>query len=235
MKSITYDKEKAPINVARLKKGGMAFEVVIKDPETANRFKKGEELDLHDFLEAYHIFDDASRATRPDIKHLQQIFNTTDELEIAKQIIKEGEIQLTQDYRKKLADEKERKIITKILLMAKDSRSNLPIPETRIKLAFEQEKIHLDPLESVDRQFEEVIEKLRKVLPISLEEIELSAKIPAWCAMKAYSSAKSKYKILDEIWNPDGSVTLKISLYAGQKSELLTLLNSISKGETIIE
>ena len=81
---------------ARIKKTGKNFEIIV-DLDDALKFKKG----LSEFIQAEteFIFKDIKKGEKASEKELKDAFGTTDVNEIVKKIVKEGEIQTTQEYR----------------------------------------------------------------------------------------------------------------------------------------
>ena len=81
---------------ARIKKDRKHFEVLV-DLENAMKFRKGET----DFLEPEidRVFKDSKKGEVPPVSMLEEAFGTTDSTEITKEIVKKGEVLLTEDYR----------------------------------------------------------------------------------------------------------------------------------------
>ena len=97
--------------IARLKKGKNHFEVFV-DTDAAFALKRGEDIKIEDVISVESIFLDAHQGDHVAESDLESAFNTTDVMEIAKQIIVHGEIQLTQEQRKHILEEKTRKVIS---------------------------------------------------------------------------------------------------------------------------
>ena len=225
-----YDKEKFSVNLAKLKKGGENFEVVINS-DNAIAFKQGKDIAIEEVIINEKIFADAKKGLLASEKLIQQLFNTTDVKEVAKIIIKEGEIQLTAEYKQKLREEKKRKIINFIHVNGVDPKTGLPHPITRIENAFEEVKIHIDEFKPQEKQIDEILKKLRVILPIKFEIDEIEIKIPAAYAAKMYSVVKSFAKILKDEWLNDGSWKCIVEMPAGLKQDFFDKLNSMTHGE----
>ena len=131
----TFDHERISVNLARLRKGGENFEIVI-DPDKAVAFKQGEEKDLAEVLMAEKIFFDAKKGELASETHMETVFGTRDPKEIAQRILDEGEIQLTSEHRDRIQEAKRKKIIQMIHMNAINPGSGLVHPEERIRLAF---------------------------------------------------------------------------------------------------
>lgn len=226
--------EKIKLNLARLKKANQTFEINV-DPDLAVKFKKGEPINFREVLKAEQIFSDAKKGELVPEAKLKETFHTTDPLKIAEIIVKEGEIQLTSEYRQEQREQKKRKLIELIHRNAINPATKLPHPSQRIELAFEEAKIHIDEHKSVEEQLDAVLNQLRPILPLKFEQSQLTLQVPPIYAPKLYSLVQKYSKILKETWNSDGSWTVKVELPAGLKAEFLDQLNSQTHGEIIIK
>jgi ribosome maturation protein SDO1 len=91
--------------IAKLKAQGHEFEILV-DCNNALALKEGKSVDMHDVLAAMRIFSDAKKGLEASLTAMKQIFGTDDAEEVAKQIIQKGDIQLTQEYREALKENK---------------------------------------------------------------------------------------------------------------------------------
>ena len=230
-----YDREKIHLNIARLKKGGETFEVILEDVNKALALKSGEKIDIREAMNGELVFKNASAAEKAAEQNMKQALGTEDHFEAAKIIIQKGEIQLTAEQRKKMLERKTQQILSYIHQNACDPKTRLPIPLQRIELAMKQAKVNVDPADKVDFQIEQIIPKLQTILPLSFEHIKLRIVIPAQYAGAAYSAVKSKFKPKDEKWHTDGSVQLELEIVAGKRDDLFSLLNKRTNGEVSIE
>src|SRR3989338_228248 len=129
--------------IARLKTHGQNFEILV-DCNSAIALREGKQVDMKDVLAAAHIYTDAKKGLIASEHAMQQIFETADAEEVAKQIIKKGEIQLTAEYRNNIKERKRKQIISIIHRNCVDPKTHLPHPVTRIENAFEEAKFHVD-------------------------------------------------------------------------------------------
>jgi ribosome maturation protein SDO1 len=75
-----------------------------------------------------------------------------------------------------------------------------------------------------------IIEVLRPILPISIEQVRISIKIPPEHVGKAYGAVRS-FGILDrEEWQSDGSWIGIVKLPAGMQTDFYDRLNTLTKG-----
>ncbi|MBN1502865.1 ribosome assembly factor SBDS [Candidatus Woesearchaeota archaeon] len=231
MKGIkTFDKEKVTLNIAKLRKGGEVFEVII-DPDSVINYKSRKTQDVRDVLKSHDIFSDAKKGMLASEQRLEALFGTSNPLEIAATILDEGEIQFTQEYREQIRKEKINRIIEIIARNAVDPRSGLPHPRNRIENAIDEAKIRIDEFKGAEDQIQDIIQKMRPILPIKFAVREIQIKIPPTYAGKAYSSVSRFGKILMDNWQSDGSWLATVEIPAGIQNEFFDALNKLTHGE----
>lgn len=225
----TMDHERVSFNLAKLKKNGIMFEIAI-NPDLAIDFKNGKSIDIKEVIRSEKIFTDVKKGVFSQEHELKDVFGTTDIIAIAKTIVEEGEIQLTEEYREKQREDKRKKIVFMIHRIGVDPRTNLPHPVQRIENAMEQAKAGIDMYKSAEEQVDEIIKKLRPILPISTEKKRVHIKFPPEYAGKAYAIMSSFGKPDKEQWRNDGSFECEIEIPAGIEPDLYEKLNSATKG-----
>lgn len=216
--------------VARLKASGATFEILV-DPDKALAFRRGEPMDVASLLAAEDVFSDASRGDRPAEEALQKAFGTTDVVEVAQRILKDGELQLTAEQRRKLVDDKRKQVVTLIARNAINPQTMAPHPPTRIEKAMEEAKVHVDPMRSVDENVKEAMKAIRPIIPIRFEEVQVAVKIPALYAAKAYGDVAAFGELTKQEWQNDGSWICVIKMPAGMQTDFYDALNRKTKGE----
>ena len=222
------------LNLARIKKFGQNFEISV-DPDLALKFKKGELDNLREVLHSDQIYSDAKKGQVVSPEKLVEAFKTDDPLKVAEIIIKEGEIQLTSEHRGKEREQKLKQLINKIHQMSVDPKTNLPHPANRIDAALEEAKIKLDEHKSLEEQFDDIISKLRPILPIKIEMKKMTITIPSLYAGKSYPIVTKQGKVISDDWLGDGSWRVVLEIPAGMQQDLIDTLNSLTKGEVLVE
>ncbi|MCW4019915.1 MAG: ribosome assembly factor SBDS [Candidatus Bathyarchaeota archaeon] len=220
--------------VARISIDGKNFELLVK-PEPALSYREGKSTFLSDVLVADTVFSDANKGLRVPEKDLEAAFGTIGVQEIAETILKKGTLQLTAEQRKRMVEEKRRQIIAFVSRQCVDPRTKLPHPPTRIEQALEQVRFSVDPFKNVEEQSNELINLLRSVLPISIEKISVSVRIPPQHAGRAYGTVKSFGTIKNEAWRSDGSWSAVVEMPAGLYGPFLEKLGDITKGNAEAE
>jgi len=215
--------------VARISVKGKNFEILV-NPDPALSYREGKSIPLSEVLVTDVIFSDANKGLKVSEDDLQTAFRTTDVQRIADIILKRGTLQLTAEQRRRMVEEKKRQIITFISRQCVDPRTKLPHPPIRIQQALEQVHFSVDPFKDAEEQANEAIALLRSVLPISMEKISVSVKIPPQYVGKAYGAVKSFGKIKNESWRSDGSWTAIVEMPAGLYGPFLEKLGEMTRG-----
>jgi ribosome maturation protein SDO1 len=186
---------------------------------------------MKDVLAASKVFTDAKKGLEASESTMNQIFQTADAEEVAKQIILKGDIQLTAEYRNSLREKKRAQIINLIHRNGVDPTTHAPHPVTRIENALEEVKFHVDEFASVEEQLQEVIKKLKPIIPIRFEVKEIAVKIGPDYAGKAYSTVKKYGTILREEWQNNGYWVAVVEMPGGMETEFYEKVNGICHGE----
>ncbi len=225
--------DKVKLNLARIKKFGKTFEISI-DPDKALLYKKGG-ADLREVVLADQIFSDAKKGQICSSSELEEVFQTSEFNKVADEILMKGEIQLTSEHRAAEREQKLKKLVHMINKNACDPKTGLPHPVTRIELALEQGKIHLDYNKTVEEQFEEIISKLRPIIPISIEKKKLTLTVPGQFTGKAYGFVKQNSTMLKDEWLGDGSWKVTVELPAGMVQDFIDSMNGMTSGQVVVE
>ena len=215
--------------IARFEREGKHFEILV-DCDNALLLREGKEMDLDDVVVTTDIFSDVKKGSHAPEKDMKNIFGTEDKNEICKFIIKKGHIQITAEHMRKIAEEKRKQIVTFIHRNAVDSKTGLPHPPLRIENAMKEAKVNIDPHKSAEAQSQDVIKKLREILPIKFEVREIAVRIPAQYAGKSYTLLKHFGKLLKDEWQGNGDLVALIELPAGLTQDLFDELNSLTHG-----
>ncbi len=214
---------------ARLAKGQDRFEILVK-PQQALDYKLGKQIPVSQVLMIEEIYSDSGKGTRASAEKLQKYFGTLDPVRIAEEIMKAGELQLTTDQRRQLIEEKRRQIISIITRNAIDPRTGAPHPPLRIEQALEQIRISIDPYKSAEEQSKQVIEDLRPILPLKMEQMRIAVKVVPEYAARAYNAFKSFGNVSREEWQRDGSLVAVVEMPAGLYGSFIDRVGKLTQG-----
>ncbi|AGN01969.1 RNA-associated protein [Salinarchaeum sp. Harcht-Bsk1] len=217
---------------ARLESHGERFEVLV-DPDAALEIKRGEfEGDLEDVIAAEDVFEDAASGDRPAESDLEDVFGTTEALEIIPQVIQDGEIQITAEQRREMQEQKHKQLVDQITRNAVNPQmDDAPHPPERIESALEETDFRIDPMEPVEPQVDEALDALRPVIPIRFDEVTVAVQVPADYAGSAQARIRQFGDLEREEWQPDGSWVGVLTFPAGMQDDFYDLVNENTSGE----
>lgn len=215
--------------IARLHKGEDHFEILV-DPHAAEKLIEGKDVDILSSLAIDTIFKDSKKGTHASQESLEKVFGTDDVETIVKEIILKGDIQLTTEQRHEMQEQKRKRIVDIIVKNAMDPQTKMPHPRQRIELAIEEAGVHIDPFKPVDDQVKLVVEALRPIVPIAMEQVKISVKISSQYIGKAYGIARNFGVLEREDWQSDGSWVGIIRIPAGMQTDFYDRLNDVTKG-----
>ncbi|HKL29500.1 MAG TPA: ribosome assembly factor SBDS [Natrialbaceae archaeon] len=217
---------------ARLESHGQRFEVLV-DPDAALAIKRDEfDGELEDVIAAEDVFEDASRGDRPPEDSLEEVFETTDPLEIIPEVIKRGEIQITAEQRREMQEQKHKQLINRIARNAVNPQmDDAPHPPERIESALEETDFTVDPMEPVENQIDDALDALRPVIPIRFDEVTVAVQLPPEYAGSGQAKVRGYGDLEREEWQPDGSWIGVLTFPAGMQNDFYDLVNEVSSGE----
>ena len=215
--------------LARIKKTGKNFEIVV-DLDDALKFKKGELSSIE--AEGDRIFTDSKKGQVPSSSDLSEAFGTTDIQEIVKIIVKNGEVQLTQEHRSAEQEQKFKQVVDFLATNAIDPQTKNPHTPERIKNALEQSHVNIKNI-PIENQIKEIIEAISTVIPIKIETRKVKIIIPAIHTGKAYGVI-TQYKE-EERWLDNGDLEIVASVPSGIIIDFYDKLNSVTHGAVLTE
>ena len=221
--------ESSKFTTVRLTIEGDHYEILV-NPDSALSFKQGRKVEPSAVIAVDEVYADSRKGLRANSEKLKLHFGTDDHAKAALEVLRRGELNLTQEQRKRLTDEKRRAIIAVISKNFVDPRTLLPHPPTRIDQAMQEARISVDPFQDPNEQMKTVVEALRTILPLKSERIKLQVKVPAQYTGQAIGALKNYGEIIKEDWLADGTLSAIVEIPAGGQPGLLDRLGSTTKG-----
>lgn len=214
---------------ARIDKKGKHFEVLV-DLDDAMKFKRGEIPNI--IPESDIIFRDVKKGERAPTSDIETAFGTSNANEVIPKIIKEGEILTTQEFRDAEQEKRFKQVVEFLSKNAIDPQTGNPHTSERIKNALEQAHVNIKNT-SVENQINDILEQIRKIIPIKLETKTVKITIPAMHTGKAYGVI-STYKD-KETWKDDGSLEVIVKVPSGMIMDFYDKLNNVTHGSAVTE
>jgi len=215
--------------LARIKQAGKNFEIIV-DLDDALKFKKGESASVE--AEGNKIFTDSKKGFVASDSDLQSAFGTIDTNEIIQKIVKDGEVQLTQEHRDAEQEQKFKQVVDFLVSNSINPQTKNPHTADRIKSALKQTQINIKNV-PIENQIKDIISEISKIIPIKVETKKVKITVPAIYTGKVYGIV-NQYKD-EEKWLDDGSLEVVVSVPAGLIMDFYDKLNSITHGSALTE
>lgn len=214
--------------IARYSQVGHKFEILV-DPNLATDVKSGKDIPINDLMAIDRVFKDANKGEEQSPETIKSVFKTEDLGEISKIIITKGEVQLTTDQRRALKEKKTQEIIAYFARHSMNPQTKAPNPPQRIENAMAEARITVDIFKPVPEQIPLILKEIKKIIPISIENLEVAIMLPAAYAGKGQSFLH-KYVIKKQEWQPNGSFIAVIEIPAGLKNDIIGEMNKFTQG-----
>jgi ribosome maturation protein SDO1 len=208
---------------------GDRYEILV-NPDSALAYKTGKAVDPSSVMGIDEVFADANKGLRAPAEKLKKHFGTDDHAKAAIEVLKRGELQLTQEQRHRMTEDKRRQVVAMIAKTYVDPRTGLPHPPVRIEQAMQEARVSFDPFKDANEQLKTILDELRKILPMKSEKVKLTVKAPAQYAGQTIGVLKGFGEILKEEWGGDGSLSAIIEVPAATQPSLLERLGSATRG-----
>jgi len=219
--------------VIKYESKGEHFEILV-DPDAALDMKLGKSVSIDKVLISDTIYKDSRRGLRASESSLKKVFGTTDPRKVAELMIRNGEVPLTAEQRKRLLDEKRRQIVEWISRNCIDTRTRAPVPPQRVELAMQQADVAIDPFKPVEEQVNDVIKAVQRALPIKVAVAVFELKVPAEYAQKVKSHVMHMGRVVKETYDSEGNLLLELEAPAGMQDSILSRANEITHGNSEI-
>lgn len=221
------------LSLVRYKSHGKQFELVV-NPEKAWDYLQDGDVPIDDVVEGYVIFDDFKRGQKASQDDLEEVFGTTDEVEIAKLMLEKGQLLITQEMRKRFLEEKIKEIVDYIVKYTVNPKTGAPHTPQRIEKALDEAGVRISRNRPASEQAPEIIKQLAEVLPIKLEVATVEFRIPATFAGSLYGQLKNAGEMAEENWESDGSLHVVLKVPGGILASLMDEVMTKTKGKAQI-
>ncbi|MCW1311275.1 MAG: hypothetical protein QXJ93_00315 [Candidatus Rehaiarchaeum fermentans] len=216
--------------IATLNIKGYRFEILV-DPDEAIKIKFDNKGDIRKALLVDRIFKDARKGD--EAGNLEKFFNTNDVYKIAEKIIKEGELPVPSEFKKKQTEALKKRIIDEISKEVIDANTHLPIPPSRIELAVEKVGFNFNLSKNPNELKKELIEKLKTVLPIKSGVQRYSISADNFYFNQLIPFLKKNSDVI-KIEKGDKSFVAEVEIQLVKVNEVIGKVNAITNNSAII-
>jgi len=215
--------------IIKLKKEGKNYELLV-DCERALAYRKGKVLALSEVVVSEEIFHDAKKGNRVSENDLKKAFGTDDTSEVCVIILKEGHLPLSTDLLRNEIDAKKKQLVELIHRNTINPQTGKPHSSSLIASAMQEARIVLDVHKSIEQQMKDVVDSLRKILPLKFETRILLLTVPLEYSSHVFSVVKKYGTLLNEQKTDLGKLLFRVELPSGLAEEFEIALNNLSKG-----
>ena len=213
--------------IARLESHGHKFEIFVY-PDATDRIKEGK-IDVDQDLAIDEVYKDARKGEKAGEEAIKEVFKTSDIKEIATEIVRKGQIELTTDQRRELLERRKKQIIELIVRESINPQTNTPHPAVRIAQAMEEAKVHVDPFKSAGDQLQAILKAIKPILPIRMDKTKLAVKLTGDAYGKVYGDILRTGYLIKEEWGKDGSWMGLLEVPAGIVGDIMSQLSRKSR------
>ena len=212
--------------IARFRSGKLIFETMV-DLDSAMKLKKGEKVDVNSVIRDTAVYLDQKKGMKAGRDELENVFGTTEFPKIVEQIVKKGQIEVTQEFRDEAIETRKKQIIDFLTRNAVDSRTGRPFTPDILETSLKEAGVRIDN-QSVEKQIKNIIEKLSTIIPIRVETKKIKIKIPAEFTGRVYGLLQ-EYKEKEE-WLGNGDLEVILNIPIGIQMDFYDKLNSVTHG-----
>jgi len=212
-------------------RGNKQFEILV-EPDLAKESKlEGKEHEIQRMLFVQEIFTDAGEGERASTEEIDEEFGTRQIMEAAEEIFEKGDMQLTTEQKAEMREEKWKQLISMISRRVQNPKTGNPHPPDRVENGLEEAGFNVNWDSDLEEEFEDAIDELRPIIPVSLDKKTVAIRIPNDQAGKAYDKLQQAAEIEEEQWGNE-YFTARVTLPAGVLSELIDELQDMTSGKT---
>jgi len=214
--------------------GENIFEILV-EPEPAKKAKfEGKDPEMPRLLFVQDVFKDANEGEKASPSELEEEFGTKQIMDAAEEIFEKGNMQLTTEQKAEMRKDKRQQVISMIARRAQNPKTGNPHPPQRVENALEEAGFDADAMAKVEDQFDEAIEAIRPIIPVSLDEKTVAVKVPSDSGGKAYNMIQERAEVIEEQWGSEYFFA-KIKVPAGILTELMEELQELTSGKSEVK
>ncbi|KAI9139926.1 SBDS protein C-terminal domain-containing protein [Paraphysoderma sedebokerense] len=223
------------VSVVRLKKGGKRFELACYKNKVME-WRSGVETDLDNVLQIPNVFVNVSKGQLANKEDLMKAFKTDDTDKIVLEILKKGELQVSEKERSHQLSTMYRDIATIISTKCVNPDTKRPYPVTMIEKSMSEIHFSVNPNKSSKVQALEVIRQLQEKEVLKIERARMRVRL----VLPNKDGKRLKEKLMelvteveDEDWDEDYELTCLID--PGHFRTITDLLQNETKGRGRVE
>lgn len=225
--------KKEHFNLIIYEKHGRHFEIDV-DPDKVIEYRNGNKMPIMEIIKVDNIYSDVRKALPSPEEDLKTVFGTISFDQIAVKMLDEGDLQLSQHYRKTVTENIFKRIVSDIHRLAVDARTDLPLPPQRILNALEEAKFKVKEGEHYDYLFKQALDDIKKIMPIKVSTLQYSVHFEFKFADRIIKFLENIGKVLKKDTHQT-EMYVVVEIPSGLKQEFIEGLNSITHGSVKVD
>jgi len=224
------------VSVVRLKKGGKRFEIACYKNKV-QEWRTGVETDLDEVMQISNVFMNVSKGQVASSEDLKKAFGKTDVIEIVKEILKKGELQVGEKERAHDLENLWKEIANMVAEKCVDPTSQRPYPVGMIEKGMTEAGFSVKIGKSAKSQVLECIKLLQtnSTLPIQRSRMRVRIAMPTKDGKRLKEKVvEGAEKVESEDWGQDEWEVVML-IDPGQFKVLTDLLQTEVKGKGRME
>ena len=164
------------VAVVRLSRGGHRFEVACYRNKIVN-YRQGTETDLSEVLQTERIFTNVSKGQFANSKTLQKCFGTTDEEEVCRFILANGDVQVSDQERAAQLESTAREVASMVSEKCVHPISRRPYTMPQIRDGMKAAGVMVHPTRNIKQQFLDCVRLLQEKRTLEIERAKMKLAI----------------------------------------------------------
>jgi ribosome maturation protein SDO1 len=216
---------------ARIKRGGKHFEILVDLDEALKIAKGDKDANIASAVLTDAVFYNLRSGEHASEEDLMKNFETSDFMEVAEKIIKQGEVVKPTEFIKGEQDKKYKQVVD-FLSKNAVSPEGRPYTSDRIMKALSEAHVNVKN-KPIELQIDEIIDQISKVLPLRIERKRVRLIIPAIHTGKAYGAVKEF--MTSENWKSNGDLEVIVEMPTAMIFDFYDKINSATHGSVLSE
>lgn len=164
------------VAVVRLSRGGHRFEVACYRNKIVN-YRQGTETDLSEVLQTERIFTNVSKGQFANSKTLKKCFDTTDEEEVCRFILANGDVQVSDQERAAQLESTAREVASMVSEKCVHPISRRPYTMPQIRDGMKAAGFMVHPTRNIKQQFLDCVRLLQQKQVLDIERAKMKLAI----------------------------------------------------------
>jgi len=224
------------VSIVRLKKGGKRFEIACYKNKV-NEWRTGVETDLDEVLQISNVFVNVSKGEVAKANDLQKAFGKSDQKAIISEILKNGELQVSEKERDHELSNIKKDIATQVSEKCVDPATQKPYPVSMIEKAMAEANFSVKPNKNAKSQVLDCIHLIqtKSKLPLQRARMRIRITIPSDKVEDLKEKINASAETIEESKEVEGNWATTMLIDPAQFRVLNDLLQKECQGKGRLE